>query len=187
MEQVPSPIPLPSVLIAVILGKTTTLSILTGLIEPSRGDCLIWNSRLSSELAAIRQLTGICPQHNVLFPALTVKEHLVFFARMKGLYGPDLKSSVDRCIEDVGLVEKRDVLSSALSGGMKRKLCLAMALIGDPKFVLLDEPTSGMDPYSRRSTWELLQKSKAGRVIILTTHFMVCFLLLLSSLIALVG
>jgi ATP-binding cassette, subfamily A (ABC1), member 3 len=106
---------------------------------------------------------------------------------MKGLYGPYLKSSVDRCIEDVGLVEKRDVLSSALSGGMKRKLCLAMALIGDPKFVLLDEPTSGMDPYSRRSTWELLQKSKAGRVIILTTHFMVCFLLLLSSLIALVG
>jgi ATP-binding cassette, subfamily A (ABC1), member 3 len=157
-----------------LIGKTTTLSILTGLIEPTNGDCLIWNCRLSSELSAIRQLTGICPQHNVLFPTLTVKEHLLFFGRMKGIFGPDLRGSVDRCIEDVGLVEKRDVLSCALSGGMKRKLCLAMALIGDPKFVLLDEPTSGMDPYSRRSTWELLQKSKAGRVIILTTHFMVC-------------
>jgi ATP-binding cassette, subfamily A (ABC1), member 3 len=124
-------------------------------------------------LPAIRQLTGICPQHNVLFPFLTVKEHLMFFGRIKGLGGSHLIDSVNQSIEDVGLVEKRDVLSSALSGGMKRKLSLAMALIGDPKFVLLDEPTSGMDPYSRRSTWELLQKSKAGRVILLTTHFMV--------------
>lgn len=154
-------------------GKTTTLSILTGLLEPTRGDCLIWNYKLSTELQAIRQLTGICPQHNVLYPFLTVKEHLVFFGRIKGLSGSDLITRVNQCIEDVGLTEKRNVLSNALSGGMKRKLSLAMALIGDPKFVLLDEPTSGMDPYSRRSTWELLQKSKAGRIIILTTHFMV--------------
>jgi ATP-binding cassette, subfamily A (ABC1), member 3 len=113
------------------------------------------------------------PQHNVLFPTLTVREHLIFFGQLKALSGQSLAQAVEQSIADVGLVEKRDVPASTLSGGMKRKLSLAIALIGDPTFVLLDEPTSGMDPYSRRSTWELLQKSKHGRVIVLTTHFMV--------------
>ena len=112
------------------------------------------------------------PQQNVLFPMLTVEEHLRFFGKIKGLSGKSLKHSIQTILVEVGLLEKRYCRSMALSGGMKRKLCLAMALIGDPKFVLLDEPTSGMDPYSRRSTWELLQKSKSGRVILLTTHFM---------------
>jgi ATP-binding cassette subfamily A (ABC1) protein 1 len=101
-----------------------------------------------------------------------VQEHLNFFGNIKGLWGRGLSSAIDEVITEVGLTEKRHALSSALSGGMKRKLSLAIALLGDPKFVLLDEPTSGMDPYSRRSTWELLQKKKAGRVILLTTHFM---------------
>lgn len=112
------------------------------------------------------------PQQNVLFPALTVEEHLQFFGNVKGMTGKTLLDAIDGLIEEVGLTEKRHVRSHALSGGMKRKLCLAMALIGNPKFILLDEPTSGMDPYSRRSTWELLQRSKVGRVILLTTHFM---------------
>lgn len=112
------------------------------------------------------------PQQNVLFPALTVQEHLQFFGYVKGISGKALQLAITTVIEEVGLTEKKNVPSHALSGGMKRKLCLAMALIGDPKFVLLDEPTSGMDPYSRRSTWELLQRNKVGRVILLTTHFM---------------
>lgn len=112
------------------------------------------------------------PQLNVLFPLLTVQEHLSFFGCIKGLTGHDLRDAIDDVLLDVGLTEKRHALSQSLSGGMKRKLCLAMALIGDPKFILLDEPTSGMDPYSRRSTWELLQRSKENRVILLTTHFM---------------
>eukprot|EP00981_Chlorochromonas_danica_P005252 scaffold1050_cov176-Ochromonas_danica.AAC.18 len=103
---------------------------------------------------------------------LTVWEHLIFFGKLKGLSGEALQSHVQEMIQEVGLTEKRNIQSQALSGGMKRKLCLAMALIGDPKFVLLDEPTSGMDPYSRRATWELLQKRKTGRVMLLTTHFM---------------
>ena len=96
----------------------------------------------------------------------------MFFGCVKGLNGDDLINDVNDIIKDVGLTEKRNVLSSALSGGMKRKLSLAIALVGDPKFVLLDEPTSGMDPHSRRSTWDLLEKRKKGRVIVLTTHFM---------------
>eukprot|EP00599_Poterioochromonas_sp_BG-1_P017989 CAMPEP_0173168162 /NCGR_PEP_ID=MMETSP1105-20130129/23088_1 /TAXON_ID=2985 /ORGANISM="Ochromonas sp., Strain BG-1" /LENGTH=1495 /DNA_ID=CAMNT_0014089829 /DNA_START=1445 /DNA_END=5932 /DNA_ORIENTATION=+ len=153
-------------------GKTTTISMLTGLIQPTAGDALIHGLRLTRDLSGIRHLTGLCPQQNVLFPFLTVEEHLRFFGRLKGLSGWKLGDAVEKVILDVGLTEKKRVLSGSLSGGMKRKLCLAMALVGDPKFVLLDEPTSGMDVYSRRSTWELLQKSKAGRVILLTTHFM---------------
>jgi ABC-type multidrug transport system ATPase subunit len=107
-----------------------------------------------------------------LFPNLTVREHLRFFGRLKGLVGWNLEVAIDRILLDVGLHEKKFTLSSALSGGMKRKLCLSMALIGDPKFILLDEPTSGMDVHSRRSTWELLQKYKNNRIIVLTTHFM---------------
>ena len=100
-----------------------------------------------------------------------MNDHLLFFGAVKGLYGSNLRADVENVIQDVGLTEKRHVLSSALSGGMKRKLSLAMALIGNSKFVLLDEPTSGMDPHSRRSTWNVLEKSKKNRVIILTTHF----------------
>ena len=153
-------------------GKTTTISILTGLLEATAGDVSIYGRRLATDLPTIRQMTGICPQHNVLVPCLTVCEHLTLFGNIKGLYGTTLSIAIDAILGEVGLTEKKHALSSALSGGMKRKLSLSMALIGDPKFILLDEPTSGMDPYSRRSTWELLQRSKVGRVIILTTHFM---------------
>jgi len=153
-------------------GKTTTIGVLTGLIEATSGTVSIYGRDLKTQLQTIRQMTGICPQHNVLFPTLTVCEHLRLFGCIKGLSGRELHEAVDRIVEEVGLTEKKNVPSSSLSGGMKRKLSLAMALMGDPKFVLLDEPTSGMDPYSRRSTWELLQRSKAGRVCILTTHFM---------------
>lgn len=153
-------------------GKTTTISMLTGMLTPTAGNCSIWGRMLSWELPAIRQMTGVCPQINVLFPSLTVNEHLRVFGALKGLGYCSLSQAVTAVIAEVGLTEKTHVLASALSGGMKRKLCLAMALVGDPKFVLLDEPTSGMDPYSRRSTWELLQRCKKGRVVVLTTHFM---------------
>jgi ATP-binding cassette subfamily A (ABC1) protein 3 len=98
-----------------------------------------------------------------------VEEHLIFFGELKGLYGARLRSAVRETLLEVGLSEKAHVPSVALSGGMKRKLCLAMALIGNPKFILLDEPTSGMDPHSRRSTWELLRRNKTGRTVLLTT------------------
>ena len=83
-------------------------------------------------------LTCLSPQHNVLYPCLTVLEHLYFFGNVKGMYGVKLRTSVESVIEEVGLTEKRNALSQALSGGMKRKLSLAIALIGDPKFLLLD-------------------------------------------------
>lgn len=153
-------------------GKSTTISILTGLTIPTAGECHIYGYKLSEQLASIRKITGICPQQNVLFPSLTVREHLKVFGSIKGLKGKELYLQMDELIAEVGLQEKANVLSKALSGGMKRKLCLAMALIGNPSFVLLDEPTSGMDPFSRRAIWDILQRRKQGRVILLTTHYL---------------
>ncbi len=128
-------------------------------------------------MAEIRKSLGICPQHNVLFEKLSVLEHLDFFATLKGMSltaksSKEFDTEVRAKIHEVGLDSRTHFFASALSGGMQRKLSVAMALIGGSKVVFLDEPTSGMDPYSRRATWELLRKSKAGRTIILTTHFM---------------
>jgi ABC-type multidrug transport system ATPase subunit len=153
-------------------GKSTAISILTGLVQPSAGAASIYGYDLFSDLHAIRRITGVCPQQNVLFPSLTVTEHLRFFGSIKGLSEAQLRTAIKKIIDEIGLTDKRHAISRNLSGGMKRKLSLAIALIGDPKFVLLDEPTSGMDPYSRRATWDILNRCKAGRVMILTTHFM---------------
>jgi ABC-type multidrug transport system ATPase subunit len=154
-------------------GKSTTVSMLTGLTPPTSGDCIIMGHSIVQDLASVRRTIGVCPQNNVVFSSLTVSEHLMFFAKVKGLVSPQRRAlAVDAVISDVGLTEKRHVAAQSLSGGQKRKLCLAMALIGDPAVVFLDEPTSGMDPYSRRATWELIRRSKQGRVVVLTTHFM---------------
>ena len=153
-------------------GKSTTMSILTGIVSPTSGDSLVYGRRITCDMPIIRQMIGYCPQKNVLFPNLTVMEHLIFFGKLKRLTGHTLYSTISQLLIDVGLSEKKDVFADALSGGMKRKLCLAIALIGNPKFLLLDEPTSGMDPYSRRAIWDILQKYKLCRTVLLTTHFM---------------
>ncbi len=120
----------------------------------------------------LRSQLGVCPQHDVLWPELTVMEHLQLFADIKGVSPLHQAAEIAKAISDVGLTEKAHSRSSALSGGMKRKLSVAIALLGGSKVVVLDEPTSGMDPYSRRSTWQMLQKAREGRIVLLTTHFM---------------
>jgi ABC-type multidrug transport system ATPase subunit len=113
---------------------------------------------------------GVCPQHNVLFDSLTVTEHLSFFQKIKGL--KPSHGGLRQSAQEIGLGDYLRTTSSALSGGNKRKLSLAIALCGDPQFLLLDEPTSGMDVASRRNCWELLRKKRQGRVTLLTTHFL---------------
>lgn len=153
-------------------GKSTTISMMVGLIPPTAGDGFMYGNSLSSDMSAIRKVLGVCPQHDILFPELTVKQHLQMFAVFKGVPSDQVDGAVERMIAEVGLNEKVHALSATLSGGQKRKLSLGIALIGDSKIVVLDEPTSGMDPYSRRSTWNIIQKNKKGRIILLTTHFM---------------
>ncbi|XP_077990027.1 phospholipid-transporting ATPase ABCA3-like [Glandiceps talaboti] len=153
-------------------GKTTTMSILTGLFPPTSGSATINGYSILTDIDKVRQSLGLCPQHNVLFDRLTVKEHLDFFIALKGVSGSAGKKEVNVMINDLNLTDKTNQQSSKLSGGMKRKLSCGIALIGGSKIVILDEPTSGMDPYARRATWDLLLKHKEGRTILLTTHFM---------------
>lgn len=153
-------------------GKTTTINMLTGMLPPTSGDALVQGLSINSEMGLIRRDLGACPQHNILYDLLTVEEHLVLYSKIKGIPAAEIPESVQRAITEVGLTEKVNTFSKALSGGMKRKLSVAIALVGGSRTVFLDEPTSGMDPYSRRSTWEMLKQAKPGRVLILTTHFM---------------
>ncbi|XP_026876278.2 phospholipid-transporting ATPase ABCA1a [Electrophorus electricus] len=153
-------------------GKTTTMSILTGLFPPTSGTAYILGKDIRSDLSAIRQNLGVCPQHNVLFSMLTVEEHIWFYARLKGLPADKVKSEMDQIVADLGLPHKRKSRTSQLSGGMQRKLSVALAFVGGSKVVILDEPTAGVDPYARRGIWDLLLKYRQGRTIILSTHHM---------------
>ena len=113
---------------------------------------------------------GFCPQDDVLIDRLTVRENLIFFCRFKGVENED--EVVDEVLESYNLKANEATLAKHLSGGQKRKLQLAIALLGDAKIVLLDEPSSGMDPTARREAWEIIQKAKQDRIVILTTHYM---------------
>ncbi|XP_066509169.1 ATP-binding cassette sub-family A member 2-like [Hoplias malabaricus] len=153
-------------------GKTTTMSILTGLFPPTSGSATIYGHDIRTEMERIRQNLGMCPQHNVLFDKLSVEEHLWFYSRLKGMAEDDIRKEMDKMIEDLELSNKRHSLVQTLSGGMKRKLSVAIAFVGGSRAVILDEPTAGVDPYARRAIWDLILKYKQGRTILLSTHHM---------------
>ncbi|CAG9322388.1 unnamed protein product [Blepharisma stoltei] len=154
-------------------GKTTTISMLTGLIPTTTGDMKVRGLRLSKDLDKLRKLFGVCPQQNVLYGELTATEHLYLFSVFKGMNNKALiNQKIDEKLQEVDLVPHKDKYSSFLSGGQKRKLSLAIALIADSPIVLLDEPTSGMDLTARRNMWDMLKKNKSSRIVILTTHYM---------------
>ncbi|OXB61593.1 hypothetical protein ASZ78_006281 [Callipepla squamata] len=153
-------------------GKTTTMSILTGLLPPTSGTAYIQGWDIRSDIDSIRKSLGMCPQHNVLFDILTVEEHIWFYGRLKGLAEEQVQAEMEQLLQDTGLPHKRREQTRNLSGGMQRKLSVAIAFVGGSKVVVLDEPTAGVDPYSRRSIWELLLKYRKGRTIILSTHYM---------------
>ncbi|UYV67345.1 ABCA1 [Cordylochernes scorpioides] len=144
-------------------GKTTTISILTGMFPPTSGTATIYGADIQMDMDIIRHSLGTCPQHNVLFDYLTVMEHLWFYASLKGLPKNEVLREAQEIIEDIGLANKKNELSKNLSGGMQRKLSIAIAFVGGSRTVILDEPTAGVDPYARRSIWELLIKYKTGQ------------------------
>ncbi|XP_065811834.1 phospholipid-transporting ATPase ABCA1 isoform X1 [Labrus bergylta] len=153
-------------------GKTTTISVLTGLFPPTSGTVYIQGMDIRHDMDLIRRTLGVCPQHNVLFDILTVEEHMWFYGCMKGLSEEEVKAELDTLLGDVGLLHKRHEQAKNLSGGMQRKLSVAIAFVGGSKVVVLDEPTAGVDPYSRRGIWDLLLKYRKDRTIILSTHYM---------------
>ncbi|KAJ3158551.1 ATP-binding cassette sub- A member 5 [Geranomyces michiganensis] len=154
-------------------GKSTLVNMLCGLFPPSRGSATIAGFDIRHNMPQIRHLLGVCPQQDVLFDKLTVDEHLRVFAGIKGLgEGPHLEARVAEIIKQVDLQEKQHSIAETLSGGQKRKLSVGMALIGRPSLLILDEPSSGMSPESRRQLWSTLSTGKAGRCTLLTTHYM---------------
>uniref|UniRef100_UPI00398EA350 retinal-specific phospholipid-transporting ATPase ABCA4 isoform X2 n=1 Tax=Pristiophorus japonicus TaxID=55135 RepID=UPI00398EA350 len=153
-------------------GKTTTISMLIGLFPPTSGTAIINGKDIRTDIDTIRENIGMCPQHNILFNNLTVAEHILFYTQLRGQTVEEAEKQTEVMLDEIGLPHKRDELAQNLSGGMQRKLSVALAFIGAAKVIVLDEPTSGVDPYSRRSIWDLLLKYRSGRTIILSTHHM---------------
>nr|XP_034363568.1 ATP-binding cassette sub-family A member 17 [Arvicanthis niloticus] len=153
-------------------GKTTVCSVLTGLITPSKGHAYIHGCEISKDMVQIRKSLGWCPQHDILFDNFTITDHLYFYGQLKGLSPQDCHEKTEEMLHILSLEDKRDLRSKFLSGGMKRKLSIGIALIAGSKVLILDEPTSGMDSTSRRAIWDLLQQQKSDRTVLLTTHFM---------------
>ncbi|XP_029874701.1 ATP-binding cassette sub-family A member 12 [Aquila chrysaetos chrysaetos] len=153
-------------------GKTTTISILTGLFPTSSGTIFVYGKDIRTDQEVIRKNMGVCMQHNVLFNYLTTKEHLLLYGYIKVPHWSkqELYQEVKRTLKETGLYSHRHKLAGSLSGGTKRKLSIAIALLGGSRVVILDEPTTGVDPCSRRSIWEIISKNKKGRTIILSTH-----------------
>nr|KAF6454368.1 ATP binding cassette subfamily A member 8 [Rousettus aegyptiacus] len=155
-------------------GKSTLLNILSGLSVPTKGSVTMYNNELSemADLKNISTLTGFCPQSNVQFDFLTVRENLRLFAKIKGIQPHEVDKEIQRVLLELEMKNIRDILAQNLSGGQKRKLTFAIAVLGDPQIFLLDEPTAGLDPFSRHQVWNFLKERKTDHVILFSTQFM---------------
>ncbi|MHB1676437.1 MAG: ATP-binding cassette domain-containing protein [Sulfuriferula sp.] len=154
-------------------GKTTTLKMLLGLIEPDAGDICIFDTSIPLQARCARQNIGVVPQMDNLDPDFTVTENLLIYGRYFGLPDVLINSRIPGLLEFAALSSKAESKITTLSGGMKRRLTLARALINDPDLLLLDEPTTGLDPQARHVIWQGLRRLiHQGKTILLTTHFM---------------
>lgn len=152
------------------VGKTTTINILCNLLKPDSGLIEI-NGWAVSE--ATKQWIGVAPQENLVYKSLTCAENLDFFARIYGLSNADRKMRVQTCLASVGLTDRANSPAETLSGGMQRRLSMAIALIHQPKLVVLDEPTTGLDIEARYEVWELIRQLQTqGMTVLLTTHLL---------------
>ncbi|KAJ3429237.1 abc transporter a family member 1-related [Anaeramoeba flamelloides] len=153
-------------------GKTTTINMLTGLFPPTEGTAKIYGKSILSEISQVRDNLGVCPQHDILWDELTAREHIKMFAGLKNLPKDQIPEEIEDRLAEVDLTDVSNQRVGSFSGGMKRRLSVAIALTGSAEVVLLDEPTTGMDPVARRHVWEIIEKAKKKRVILLTTHSM---------------
>ncbi|MGB7502506.1 MAG: ATP-binding cassette domain-containing protein, partial [Azonexus sp.] len=154
-------------------GKTTTLRLCLGLTAPDSGTVSLNGHAIPSAAQKARARIGVVPQFDNLDPDFTASENLLVFGRYFGLAAADVRARIPQLLDFAGLGSKADARIATLSGGMKRRLTLARALVNDPDIIFLDEPTTGLDPQARHLIWERLKKLKsAGKTLILTTHFM---------------
>ncbi len=154
-------------------GKTTTLRLLLGLIEPDAGTAMLLGLPVPQAAREARIRVGVVPQMDNLDPDFSVAENLLVYGRYFGLRDSEIEARIPALLEFASLTHKRDAKVPTLSGGMKRRLTLARALVNDPDVIFLDEPTTGLDPQARHLIWQRLRElTRQGKTLLLTTHFM---------------
>ncbi len=153
-------------------GKTTTINVLCGLVMPTSGSATVGGYDVSSETGKVKDLIGVSPQDTAVFSYLTGRENLELFGNLHAMSRERLRQSVDDLLGKLGLLDDAKRRAGKYSGGMKRRINLAMALVSDPKIIFLDEPTVGMDPQSRRAVWDFVKElRRRGKTVVLTTHY----------------
>ncbi|ORY99506.1 P-loop containing nucleoside triphosphate hydrolase protein [Lobosporangium transversale] len=153
-------------------GKSTLIHLLTGLYQPTSGTAYVAGASIRTDMPTIHSKIGVCPQHDILWGDLTVADHLLFYARLHGIPPHLEQQAVAFAIASVSLTSFRDRQVKGLSGGEKRRVSIAISLLGDNAVILMDEPSTGLDPAVRRVIWDIVNRVKANRTIVLTTHSM---------------
>jgi len=153
-------------------GKTTTIKMLCCLLKPTHGTARVLGFDVNKESRAVKQVIGVSPQETTISERLNPLENLELIARLRGVSSDKAREWSNKMVEIMGLESRSKDQVRKLSGGMKRRLSIAMALIADPAIVFLDEPTLGLDPQSRRALWEYIAGLKGEKTILLTTHYM---------------
>ena len=153
-------------------GKSTFVNCMSGLHTPTSGEGWVAGISVRDDLPRLRDAIGICPQHDYLWAEFTAREHCVMYSRFRGKSWGDAAAEAERVLRDVKLEDAADRRVPTYSGGMRRRLSVGLATVGDPVALFLDEPSTGMDPLNRRRTWSILQDLKEERIMLLTTHSM---------------
>jgi len=154
-------------------GKTTSISMICGLLKPTAGEIFVQGRSILKEPREVKKLLGVVPQEVAIYEELSARENLSFWGGIYGMGGGPLRNRVDELLEQVGLEERAKEPTKNFSGGMKRRLNLALGLIHDPKLILLDEPTVGIDPQARRNILDVVKSIVAGgRTVLYTTHYL---------------
>ena len=154
-------------------GKSTTISMLSGLLEPSEGEAFIMGHSITQEAEAAKACLGVVPQDIALYADMSARENLVFWGKMYGLRGASLKRRVDEVLEIIGLTDRQKDRISKFSGGMKRRVNIGAALLHKPQVIIMDEPTVGIDPQSRRHILDnVMDLNRQGMTVLYTTHYM---------------
>ncbi|KAF9018949.1 hypothetical protein CPC16_011027 [Podila verticillata] len=153
-------------------GKSTMIHLLTGLYKPTCGTAYVAGASIHDQMALVHSRTGVCPQHDILWDDLTVADHLLFYSRLRGVPPSLEQQAVAYAIASVCLTKFRDRQVKSLSGGERRRVSIAISMLGDNRVIFLDEPTTGLDPAVRRVVWDVVNRVKVDRTVILTTHSM---------------
>lgn len=153
-------------------GKTTTIKMLCCLLSPTKGDAELLGDSIVEKPAAVKQKINISPQETAVAPNLSVKENLELIARIYGSNKSEARSKSDVILQSFGLSDRSKDKAKTLSGGLQRRLSVAMALISNPEIVFLDEPTLGLDVVARRELWKVMRGLKGKTTIVLTTHYL---------------